>query len=32
MRQMCENAFAYNEDDSEVFKDAKQIQVSLSPH
>lgn len=25
---MCNNAFTYNEDDSDVFKDAKQIKVS----
>lgn len=24
---MCSNAFTYNEDDSEVFKDAQQIKV-----
>jgi len=27
---MCSNAFTYNEDDSEVYKDARQIKVSLS--
>lgn len=24
---MCNNAFTYNEDDSDIFKDAKQIKV-----
>jgi hypothetical protein len=27
---MCTNAFTYNEDDSEVYKDAQQIKVSRS--
>lgn len=27
---MCSNAFTYNEDDSEVYKDAQQIKVSHS--
>lgn len=27
LETMCNNAFTYNEDDSEVFKDAKQIKV-----
>jgi hypothetical protein len=26
---MCSNAFTYNEDDSEVYKDARQIKVSI---
>lgn len=28
LETMCANAFTYNEDDSEVFKDAQQIKVS----
>ena len=27
---MCSNAFTYNEDDSEVYKDARQIKVGAS--
>jgi hypothetical protein len=27
---MCSNAFTYNEDDSEVYKDARQIKVGHS--
>ena len=29
---MCSNAFTYNEDDSEVYKDARQIKVGYSLH
>ena len=28
---MCANAFTYNEDDSEVFRDAQQIKVGPHP-